>query len=80
LTGGMNSAVIGAGNIGGTLARRWAAPSSEQLISDVGLRSVWLAGTDTAGLVDQVLRIWFALVFEQGPSRCLALNAWRSKW
>jgi len=51
-----------------------ARARAEQLIGDVGLRPVWLGGPDHAGMVDQFLRIWFALVFEQGHSRRLAFK------
>ncbi|HEX2647722.1 MAG TPA: hypothetical protein VHO95_10885, partial [Candidatus Dormibacteraeota bacterium] len=38
----------------------------EQLISDVGLRPVWVGGTDQAGTVDGVLRLWFTLSQKRG--------------
>jgi len=51
-----------------------ARQKMEQLIADVGLRPVWLGGPDHAELIDQFLRIWFALVFEQKKGRRLAFK------
>jgi predicted dinucleotide-binding enzyme len=47
---------------------------AEQLIADVGLRPVWLGGADHAELVDQFMRVWFALAFEQKQGRRLAFK------
>ena len=38
----------------------------EQLIDDVGLSPVWVGGTDAAGVVDGVLRLWFTLSQSRG--------------
>jgi 8-hydroxy-5-deazaflavin:NADPH oxidoreductase len=38
----------------------------EQLITDVGLRPVWVGGPDTADVVDGVLRLWFTLARQRG--------------
>ena len=38
----------------------------EQLISDIGLRPVWVGGTDAADVVDGVLRLWFTLSRHRG--------------
>jgi predicted dinucleotide-binding enzyme len=38
----------------------------EQLISDAGLRPVWVGGSDQAGVVDGVLRLWFTLSQKRG--------------
>jgi len=38
----------------------------EQLISDVGLRPVWVGGTDAVDVVDGVLRLWFTLSRHRG--------------
>jgi len=51
-----------------------ARQQAEQLISDVGLRPIWLGGTDHADLVDQFMRVWFALAFEQHKGRRLAFK------
>ena len=46
----------------------------EQLISDVGLRPVWLGGAEQTGLVDSVGALWFALAFGQHKGRHLAFK------
>jgi predicted dinucleotide-binding enzyme len=46
----------------------------ERLIADVGLQPVWLGGPDKADLVDQLLRIWFTLAFEQKKGRRMAFK------
>jgi predicted dinucleotide-binding enzyme len=46
----------------------------EQLIADVGLRPVWLGGADHVDVVDALLRLWFALAFEQQKGRHMALK------
>jgi 8-hydroxy-5-deazaflavin:NADPH oxidoreductase len=33
----------------------------EKLISDVGMRPIWVGGTDQVGTIDGVLRLWFSL-------------------
>jgi predicted dinucleotide-binding enzyme len=38
----------------------------EKLISDVGLRPVWVGGTDAVDTVDGVLRLWFTLSRTRG--------------
>jgi predicted dinucleotide-binding enzyme len=48
--------------------------TAEQLISDVGLRPVWLGGAERAELVDQFTRVWFTLAFEQQKGRRLAFK------
>jgi predicted dinucleotide-binding enzyme len=47
---------------------------AEQLIRDVGLNPIWLGGPDKAELVDQLLRLWFTLAFEQKKGRRMALK------
>jgi predicted dinucleotide-binding enzyme len=47
---------------------------AEQLISDVGLRPVWLGGLDKAGLVDSLLPLWFTLSSERGLGRHFAFK------
>ena len=46
----------------------------EELISDVGLRPVYLGGPDQAGVVDGALRLWAALVMGQKMGRTLAFK------
>lgn len=46
----------------------------EQLIADVGLRPVWLGGTDQTDLVDAVASLWFALALGQRKGRHLAFK------
>lgn len=46
----------------------------EQLISDVGLHPVYLGGTDQVGLVDSILKLWFALSSGQKKGRHLAFK------
>ena len=38
----------------------------EQLISDVGLRPIWVGGADQVGTVDGVLRLWYTLAGLRG--------------
>lgn len=51
-----------------------ARPITEKLISDVGLRPVYLGPLEKANLVDGLTKVWFELVFEQGHSRRLMLK------
>ena len=46
----------------------------EQLIADIGLRPVWLGDNDQIGVVDGLLRLWFALAVGQGKGRHLAFK------
>ena len=46
----------------------------EQLITDVGLNPVYLGGTDQVGLVDGILKLWFALSSGQKKGRHLAFK------
>jgi predicted dinucleotide-binding enzyme len=39
---------------------------AEQLITAVGLRPVYVGGSDAAGTVDALLRLWFALAQQRG--------------
>lgn len=48
--------------------------AAEQLITDVGLNPVWVGGPEKAELVDQLLRLWFTLAFEQKKGRRMALK------
>jgi predicted dinucleotide-binding enzyme len=47
---------------------------AERLISDVGLRPVWLGGVDSFDLVDSLARLWFTLVFQRRLGRRLAFK------
>jgi predicted dinucleotide-binding enzyme len=46
----------------------------EQLISDVGLRPMYLGGVEQVGVVDGITGIWFALALKQGKGRHLAFK------
>ncbi|GCE22325.1 hypothetical protein [Dictyobacter kobayashii] len=46
----------------------------EQLITDVGLRPIYLGGIDKVELLDAVASLWFALVFGQKKSRHLSFK------
>jgi predicted dinucleotide-binding enzyme len=46
----------------------------EQLISDVGLRPIYLGGNDQLGLLDSIASLWFALAFGQKKGRRLAFK------
>jgi predicted dinucleotide-binding enzyme len=46
----------------------------EQLITDIGLRPVWVGGPEEVEVVDGVLRLWFTLVMKRGRGRRLALK------
>jgi predicted dinucleotide-binding enzyme len=48
--------------------------TAERLISDVGLRPVWVGGPEEVEVVDGVLRLWLTLVRKQGHSRRLAFK------
>jgi hypothetical protein len=41
----------------------------EALISAVGLRPIYVGGPEQAGLVDELLRLWFALAIQQRKGR-----------
>jgi predicted dinucleotide-binding enzyme len=47
---------------------------AEQLISDVGLRPVWVGGLDSVEIVDSLARLWFTLVFQRKLGRRLAFK------
>ena len=51
-----------------------ARTTVEQLISDVGLRPMYLGGVEQVGLVDAIGRLWFALALGQGKGRHLAFK------
>jgi predicted dinucleotide-binding enzyme len=47
---------------------------AERLVSDVGLRPVWLGGTESFDIVDSLARLWFTLVFQRKLGRRLAFK------
>jgi predicted dinucleotide-binding enzyme len=51
-----------------------AQATVEQLISDVGLRPVYLGGTEQMGLLDSIAGLWFALAFGQKKGRHIAFK------
>jgi len=51
-----------------------ARAAVEQLISDVGLRPMYLGGVEQVDVVDSVVRLWFALAVGQGKGRHLAFK------
>ena len=51
-----------------------ARKAIEQLISDVGLHPLYVGGVDQAGLLDGVLRLWFALSGGQKMGRQLSFK------
>jgi len=51
-----------------------ARPTVEQLISDVGLRPVYLGGVEQMGLLDSIASLWFTLAFGQKKGRHLAFK------
>jgi predicted dinucleotide-binding enzyme len=46
----------------------------EQLISDVGLRPMYLGGSEQVGLLDAIASLWFALALGQKKGRHLAFK------
>lgn len=46
----------------------------ETLISDTGLRPVYLGGTDQMGLLDSITSLWFTLAFSQKKGRHVAFK------
>lgn len=54
----------------------WAAARTvmEQLIKDVGLNPVYLGGPEQVGVVDSILKLWFALSSGQQKGRHLAFK------
>lgn len=65
---GVQADLFYAGPDGGSRQR------AESLIAEVGLNPVWLGGPEKAELIDQLLRIWFTLAFEQKRGRRMALK------
>lgn len=51
-----------------------ARETVEQLIGDIGLRPVYVGGTDQVGIVDAVTSLWFALALGQKKGRRLAFK------
>jgi predicted dinucleotide-binding enzyme len=46
----------------------------EQLIADIGLQPMYLGGVEQVGLVDAIVRLWFALAVGQHKGRHLAFK------
>jgi predicted dinucleotide-binding enzyme len=46
----------------------------EKLITDVGLRPIYLGGNEQMGLLDSIASLWFALAFGQKKGRRLAFK------
>lgn len=46
----------------------------EQLITEVGLRPIYLGGVEQVGVLDSVAALWFALVFGQKKPRHIAFK------
>lgn len=51
-----------------------ARATVEALITDLGLRPVYVGGRDQVGVIDGLTRLWFALAFGQGRGRRLAFK------
>ncbi|MEM7117766.1 MAG: NAD(P)-binding domain-containing protein [Chloroflexota bacterium] len=51
-----------------------ARETAERLISDIGLNPVYLGGDDQLPVVDNLVRLWFALAFGQKNGRRLAFK------
>jgi hypothetical protein len=51
-----------------------ARGSIEQLIADVGLRPIWLGGSEQTELIDALAKVWFSLAIGQRRGRHLALK------
>ena len=47
---------------------------ADELITDIGLRPVWLGGIDAFDLVDSLTRLWFTLAFQRRLGRRLAFK------
>ena len=51
-----------------------ARDSMDELINDVGLRPIYVGGTEMAPLLDNLTRLWFTLVFAEGYGRHTAFR------
>jgi predicted dinucleotide-binding enzyme len=51
-----------------------ARATAEQLISDIGVRPVYLGGVEQVGVIDSLLGLWIALAMGQGKGRNLAFK------
>lgn len=51
-----------------------AQTMAEQLIGDIGLNPVYIGGNDQLPVVDNLVRLWFALAFGQQKGRRLAFK------
>jgi predicted dinucleotide-binding enzyme len=55
-----------------------AQAAVQALIAEVGIRPIYLGGLDTAGIVDNLTRLWFILTMEQNRGRHLAFRMLQS--
>jgi predicted dinucleotide-binding enzyme len=55
-----------------------ARETCEELITDVGLRPVYIGDVEAAAALDGMTRVWFALAFRQNQGRRLAFKLLRS--
>ena len=46
----------------------------DNLITDIGLRPVYVGGVETADLLDALTRLWFIMAFQKGYGRHLAFK------
>jgi predicted dinucleotide-binding enzyme len=69
--GGMRIAVIGKGNIGGSLGGKWRAAGHDVVY---GARDGFLGDATATTTVDGLLPLWFALVQQNGGNRRVALR------
>jgi hypothetical protein len=85
LDGGMRIAVIGTGNIGGSLGTKWRAAAYDVTFGaraaspdgPGGAEVLPMADALAARTVDGVLPLWFALVQQSGGDRKLAFRVVR---
>ncbi len=49
-------------------------PDADILITDAGLQPIYVGGLDQIEVVDNLTRLWFALVFQQGYNRHSAIK------
>jgi len=59
---------------GETAVSTHSGPAVASLITDVGLRPIYIGGLEQADLLDTLTRLWFTLAFQQGRGRHLALK------
>ena len=49
-------------------------PAVEKLITEIGVRPIWVGDNDRAAIVDAVGSLWITLVRQSGRSRHLAFK------